>query len=307
MIHNLLQRNFRYWELRSTKYKAAKEAEVNAARHLQQRVEVWDWRESTEPAAEADASMPMWNSNRIEERPVTDKVEHDIHLLCFRQPLGELRPLKLHPLRSKPKKLLKTGLIARGCDHLQPCVGGNIQGCLPEGRSRATKKERLPLFNLQIAIETGPCRSVRLWYHSELLPRQSCRDLHDIRSRYERQFCVTAIDRSAHAAHERGHFITGLKFSAWCCNHLADTLNSDDFGRLSPLAFTHMRFGVVHAERLHRDQNVTALRLRVRKLLDHQAFQPAKTTQDNCAHLDTSEEIESQSRLQIDDDVASRL
>jgi len=84
--------------------------------------------------------MPMWNGNRIEERPIADKVEYDIHLLCFRQVLGELRPLKLHSPRPKPNKLLKTGLIARGGDHIQSCVGGNIQCCLPEGRSRATKK-----------------------------------------------------------------------------------------------------------------------------------------------------------------------
>jgi hypothetical protein len=55
-------------------------------------------------------------------------------------------------LCAKAKKLLKTGLIPRGRDHIQPCAGGNIRGCLPEGRSRATKKEGLPLFNLQIAI-----------------------------------------------------------------------------------------------------------------------------------------------------------
>ena len=89
--------------------------------------------------------MPMWNANRIEERPISDKVEYDIHLFCFGQPLGELRALKLHSPRPKPKKLLKTGLIARGRDHIQPCVGANIQGCLPKGRSRATKKEGLTL------------------------------------------------------------------------------------------------------------------------------------------------------------------
>ena len=60
----------------------------------------------------------------------------------------------------------------------------------------------------------------------------------------------------ASATHKRGHFVTSLKFSAWCCNHPSDTLNSADLGRLSPLAFTHMRFGVVHAERLDRDQDV---------------------------------------------------
>src|SRR5262249_16702729 len=157
------QRNFRYRELRSTKYKAPKETEVNADRHLQQRVEVRDWLESTQPAGETDASVPMWNGNRIEERAIADKVEHDIDLLCFRQALGEPRLLNLHSSGSQPEEFLKACLIACSRDHIQPRVGGNVQGCLPEGRSRATKEKGLPFFNPQIAVEGGPCGSVRLW------------------------------------------------------------------------------------------------------------------------------------------------
>jgi hypothetical protein len=63
------------------------------------------------------------------------------------------------------------------------------------------------------------------------------------------------------------HNLTGSKLSASRCNHLADTLNSADFGRLSPLAFAHMRFGVVHTECLNRYQNVAGFRLRSRKHL----------------------------------------
>src|SRR5262249_18204586 len=182
------QRDFRYRKLRSAKYKAAKETEVNAARHLQQRVEVRDGIESTQPTAEADASVPMGNGNRIEERAITDKVEHDIHLLHFGQALGEPRTLKFHPMGPEPKKLLKARLIARGRDHLQPCVGGNIQGCLPEGRSRAAKNEGLSFFDLQIAIEAGPCGSVRLRYHGKLLPRPTHCALYDVGCRHQPHF-----------------------------------------------------------------------------------------------------------------------
>ena len=48
----------------------------------------------------------------------------------------------------------------------------------------------------------------------------------------------------ASATHKRGHFVTSLKFSAWRYNHLSDTLNSADLGRLSPLPLLHMLFGV---------------------------------------------------------------
>jgi hypothetical protein len=43
------------------------------------------------------------------------------------------------------------------------------------------------------------------------------------------------------ATHKRGHFVTSLKFSACRYNHLSDTLNSADLGRLSPLPLLHMR------------------------------------------------------------------
>jgi hypothetical protein len=46
----------------------------------------------------------------------------------------------------------------------------------------------------------------------------------------------------AHATHKRGYLVTSLKFSAGCYNHLSDTLNSADLGRLRPLAFTAYAF-----------------------------------------------------------------
>ena len=124
----------------------------------------------------------MRNRNRIEKRTVADKIEGGAPLLCFRQALGEPWALKLRSLGPKPEKPLEVGLIARGGDYIQPCAGGDIQGCLSEGRSRATKKEGLPFFNLQIAIAATPRGSVRLWYHRELLPRQIGCDLHDART-----------------------------------------------------------------------------------------------------------------------------
>jgi len=39
-IHDRLERNIRDWKVWSAEYKAAKESEVNSARHLQQRIEI---------------------------------------------------------------------------------------------------------------------------------------------------------------------------------------------------------------------------------------------------------------------------
>src|SRR5262249_36982057 len=151
----LLQRNFRYRKLRRTKHKTAEQTEVNAARHLQQRVELRYWFQSTQPASETDASVPARNCNRIEKGAIADKVEDHVHLLCFQQTLGELRAFKLRSPGSELEKLLEAGWITRGRDHIQPCVRGDIQSCLPEGGSRATKKKGLPFFDLQIAIEAS--------------------------------------------------------------------------------------------------------------------------------------------------------
>src|SRR3974377_289062 len=107
----------------------------------------------------------MRNSNGIEKRAVTDKVEHRIHLFCLRQPLGESRAFHLHALRPKSEELFETCATARGCYQLQPRMGCNVQRRLTESRSRAAKKESLPLFDLQVAIEASPRRGVRLWYY----------------------------------------------------------------------------------------------------------------------------------------------
>src|ERR1700756_1736293 len=101
--------------------------------------------------------MPMWYGQRIEKGAVAHKIENNIHLLCLRQSLGKPRAFTLHSLRPKPKELFRARLITRRRDYIQPCVSCNVQRRLAKSRSRATKNESLSLFNLQIAIEAGPC------------------------------------------------------------------------------------------------------------------------------------------------------
>src|SRR5215470_4876891 len=134
-------------------------------------------------------------------------------------------------------------------------------------------------------MEAVPSRGVRLRYYRELLPRQICCDLQDIRRRHKRQFRVTAINRSAHAAHECGYFVAGLKFSTWCCDYLTHALNSADLGSLSPFTFAHMGFGVIYAESFYCNQDMASFWLRVRQLFNHQTLKSTETVQNNCTHV----------------------
>jgi hypothetical protein len=49
-----------------------------------------------------------------------------------------------------------------------------------------------------------------------------------------------------------------------------------------------MGFGVIYAEGFDRNQDMTSSWLRVRQFLNHQAFEPTETIQNNYAHVDTS-------------------
>src|SRR5262249_43762061 len=119
----------------------------------------------------------------------------------------------------------------------------------------------------------------------ELLPRQICCDLHDIRRRDKRHFRVTTINRPTHAAHECGYFVAGPKFSSGGCNDLTHALNSADLSCLTPLAFTHVGFGVTYAARFLRDQVTPSFWLSIRQFRDDHTFKPTKTVQNICTHL----------------------
>src|SRR5262249_46281434 len=112
----------------------------------------------------------------------------------------------------------------------------------PPGRERKSRREEGEFAPFRFA----GCRRDRsmLWrttpVYRELFPRQVRSDLYDVCCWNKRQFGITAIDRSAHAAHECGHFVAALKFSSGCCDYFPHTLNSADLGCFGPLASTHM-------------------------------------------------------------------
>ncbi|MEJ1977159.1 MAG: hypothetical protein WDN49_14630 [Acetobacteraceae bacterium] len=78
---DLLQRHVRKRKARRAEHEAAKESQVNAARHLQQRVEVGDRVEPAEPAGKAGAATAAQQGERVEHDAVANQVEHGIDLL----------------------------------------------------------------------------------------------------------------------------------------------------------------------------------------------------------------------------------
>src|SRR5690349_18764813 len=87
LFGNLLERHIGQWELGSTEHEAAEEGQVDAAGHLQKRVEVGNGREAPQPARKAGATTTAQHVEGIENGAVADKVEHRIELLGFSDPL----------------------------------------------------------------------------------------------------------------------------------------------------------------------------------------------------------------------------
>src|SRR3989442_4655662 len=101
LLRNSLQRHVGQREAWCAEHKTAEEREVNAAGHLQQRVEVLDRRESPQPTCEARTAASAQHGKGIEDRAVADKIEHRVELLGFSDPLRKLRPLRFDALCAK--------------------------------------------------------------------------------------------------------------------------------------------------------------------------------------------------------------
>src|SRR5262249_34714383 len=86
-LRDFLKWHVRQRESRLAEHEAAEEGQVNAARHLQERVEVLDRREAAQPAREARAPAPAQHADGIEDGAIADKIEHRIELLGFSDPL----------------------------------------------------------------------------------------------------------------------------------------------------------------------------------------------------------------------------
>src|SRR3989442_1755821 len=75
-------------EARRAEHKTTEEREVDTTRHLQQRVEVLDRRESPQPTCEARAAASAQHGKGIEDGAVADKIEHRVELFGLGDALG---------------------------------------------------------------------------------------------------------------------------------------------------------------------------------------------------------------------------
>src|SRR5882724_12634144 len=113
-----LKRNVREGKPRRAEHEAAEEGQVDAACHLQERVEVGDRIETTQPASQAGATTPAQHPEGIKDGAVADEVKHCINVLCFSDAFREVGSLKLHTVCAEILKLSKALSVTRGCDDL---------------------------------------------------------------------------------------------------------------------------------------------------------------------------------------------
>src|SRR2546427_2756119 len=78
---NLLKRDVRERKAWSPEHEAAEESQIDAARHLQQRVEVGNRIETAEPAGKTGTAPPAKHGEGVEHDAVAYQVEHRIDLL----------------------------------------------------------------------------------------------------------------------------------------------------------------------------------------------------------------------------------
>nr|WP_219621628.1 hypothetical protein [Streptomyces sp. CB02959] len=67
------------------------------------------------------------------------------------------------------------------------------------------------------------------------------------------------MDGASEAAHERRHLSADGEFTARASFYQADALDTADLGGLGPFAPEHVQLGVVEAESLDFDHDVTGL------------------------------------------------
>src|SRR5262249_44704476 len=75
-----LQRHVREWKARRPEDEAGEEGEMDAARHLEERIEVGDRLETAEPASKTGAAAAAKHGERIEHDGVANEVEHCVDL-----------------------------------------------------------------------------------------------------------------------------------------------------------------------------------------------------------------------------------
>src|SRR5262249_23719999 len=98
-----------------------------------------------------------------------------------------------------------------------------------------------------------------------------------------------AIDGASEAAHQCRNLGTDRELAAGASVHQPDALDAAHRRSLGPLTSTHMHFGVVEAERLDLDDDMTGQRLGLRQVLVEQAVRSTELPDDDGTHRDSPE------------------
>src|SRR5262249_46836044 len=124
---NLLKRHVRERKARSSEHEAAEERQIDAARHLQQRVEVGNWLEAAEPAGKTGTAATAKHGKRVEQDAVAHQVEYDIDLLRLGDMFRQIAALDFAALGSQLLKLGEAIAIAGRRNHPNAGVDGHLQ------------------------------------------------------------------------------------------------------------------------------------------------------------------------------------
>jgi hypothetical protein len=81
ILRDLLQRHVREWESPGAEHQAAEEGQVDAAGHLQQRIEVRNRIQAAKPAGKTGAIAAAQHGEGIGNDAVADHAEHSIDLI----------------------------------------------------------------------------------------------------------------------------------------------------------------------------------------------------------------------------------
>src|ERR1700676_83888 len=134
-------------------------------------------------------------------------------------------------------------------------------------------------------MKARPSRRVGFGDRSQFFPREIRVDRHNIGGWRAGEFCIAAVDRPPHSAHQGHYPLARLKPAVCTVLDEADALDSTDRRRFGPVPAAHMCFRLVDPERPDLDEYVACVRLWIRQLLNGHDFRTAKRLPGDGSHL----------------------
>src|SRR5262245_16981252 len=287
LLDDLLQRNRRDRVRIGAYLEAPEEAELHAARQVEDRQEVLDGTKAPEEPGLADAATLACDSQRIAQHPITDEVDHAVDATGdeLAHGLDDVACVDQHIACTERAQCLDAVLATRGGDHPRTKVPRDVHRRLAEGRSRAPDEDALARLELEVAVQSHPRRSVALGDRSKLGEVERRLDLHDVRRGCRDVLRVAAVSRAAEPAHDRDHGRALGERAGRVVDYGARRLDAADRRGFRPLALSHVRLGVVDPERLDANQHFSLHRDGLRQLLELQNLWPTWLRDDHRTHF----------------------